>query len=111
MLGSREDALGLRWRVVPPVFSRFHAAFTQGSEPDSLLLALHSRLDVFFPITAANCPRVTQASFQLRRSSLQLKEQGSCVVPELGIEFKGTSGLGTGQCWGILVVTTSLSLL
>lgn len=39
--------MALRWRVVPTVFSKFHAAFTQGSEPDSLLLALHPGLDVF----------------------------------------------------------------
>lgn len=97
--------------MVPTIFSKFHAAFTQGSEPDSLLLAWHSGLDVFSLTTAANCPeshRLHGIALELSRSSRQLKEQGPCVVTELRIGLKSTVGLGTGQCGRILVVATSL---
>lgn len=72
-------------------------------------------LDAFSPTTAANCPESHRlhglALELLSRSSLQLKEQGPCLVTELGIGLKSTLGLGTGQCRRILVVTTPLSLL
>lgn len=77
VLGSGEDAPGLMWRVIPTVVSKFHAAFTQGSEPDSLLLALHPGLDVFSLTAAANrpeSPRLHGIALELSRSSLPLKE-------------------------------------
>lgn len=84
------------------------------AQPNSLLLALHPGLDVFSLITAANCPeshRLHGTALELGRSSLQPKEQGPCVVTELGLDLKNTLGLRTGQYGTIMVVTVSLSLL